>query len=413
MSIGSDLISRIIRHNRRQSRGFEGTSPLSNPLWTFEPVTLAPKPALAESWKFPTTRLTYTFTSAPTEVEHGDAVTRARRGVVDSCHRIRSPARRQLCASFLISSPRCARTSTKSARIRIFPPSCRREMFARSGADVLTHPPGFFLKFSTRTRPGFPREHVRSIAKFGDPYQRAQQPLTPRRPASCSSGPFVFCENGTTHPHPSEKIPPTTSRARPRLNTPSASTSNPDRQHRRRGRLYRAGQLQPLPGICRFRKSRPLEQQHSPALREDRRRPSPKPIFPFSTSATRSATCASAAPWRRPRPRIITEKFWPAPRTAATASCRLIERFIRRPRSPGSTSRLHVSCSPTAATRMARPPADRGFSNKQFRNPPPSSPKRSQEQWRRGLGSTNPPRNQEYKVVGKHSARRFPILLCD
>jgi oligopeptide transport system substrate-binding protein len=231
---------------------------LFEPLVTFEPVTLAPKPALAERWDISPDGLTYTFhLRADAKWSNGEPVTA--QDCVDSYHRILTPALAANYAYFLYLL-RGAEAFNKG-ETKDFSTVAAAAPDAHTLVLTLTHPAPYFLQILLNScwRP----INVRSIAKYGDPYQRGTPWTRPDR--LVSSGPFVL-KQWNAHQHILvEKSPTYYDREHVRLNAirfyPTDSIDAEDR-------MFRAGQLH-MTWSLPLSKVRPLEQEHSPALRED------------------------------------------------------------------------------------------------------------------------------------------------
>ncbi len=231
---------------------------LFDPLVTFEPVTLAPKPALAERWEVSPDGLTYTFhLRADAKWSNGEPVTA--QDCVDSYHRILMPSLAANYASFLYllrgaEAFNQGKTMDSSTVAAAAPD-------ARTLVLTLTHPAPYFLQVLLNScwRP----INVRSIAKYGDPYQRGTS--WTRADRLVTSGPFVLKE-WNAHQHILlEKSSTYYDRAQVRLNAVRFyPTDSIDAEER----MFRAGQLH-MTWALPLSKVRPLEQEHSPALRED------------------------------------------------------------------------------------------------------------------------------------------------
>ena len=374
---------------------------LFDPLVTFEPVTLAPKPALAESWEISGDGLTYTFhLRADAKWSNGEAVTA--QDVVDSWHRILSPTIAANYASFLYLLR--GAQDFNEGRTEDFSTVGAVAKDARTVVATLTHPAPYFLQvlLNSPWRP----VNVRSIAKFGDPYKRGT-PWT-RADRLVSSGPFVLKE-WNAHQHILvEKSPTYYDRARVRLNAIRFYTIDSiDAEER----AYRAGQLH-LTWDLPLSKVRPLEQQHSPALREDAQLQTY--FFRFNVrkpplSDVRVRRALSLAIDRA----AITGKVLAGGRTPATS-------FVP-PTLIGYTPPTRTMFDLAAARQLlvdsghagghGLPPLEILYNNSEILRLVAET---IQEQWRRDLGLDVRLVNQEYKVV--RQARRagdYQILLGD
>ncbi len=231
---------------------------LFEPLVTFEPVTLEPKPALAERWEISPDGLTYTFhLRADAKWSNGASVTA--QDCVDSWRRVLTPS---LAADYaywfyLIRGAEAYHKgrTTDFSTVGLAAPA------PRTLVVTLTHPAPYFLQILLNS-PWRP-VNVAAIAAVGDPSRRGT-PWT--RPGTLvSSGPFVLKE-WKPHQHILvEKSPTYWDRATVRLNAvrfyPTDSMDSEER-------AFRAGQLHGTWALP-LSKVRPLQLEKSPDLRID------------------------------------------------------------------------------------------------------------------------------------------------
>jgi len=231
---------------------------LFEPLVTFEPVTLAPKPALAESWEISADSLTYTFhLRAYARWSNGESITA--QDCIDSWRRVLTPS---LAAdyAYLFYILRGAEAfhkgqTTDFSTVGLAAPE------PRTLVVTLAHPAPYFLQILLNS-PWRP-VNVRAIAASGDAYRRGT-PWT--RPGNLvSSGPFVLKE-WKPHQHILvEKSPTYWDQASVRLN---AIRFYPTDSMESEERAYRAGQLHATWSLP-LSKVLPLQSEKSPALRID------------------------------------------------------------------------------------------------------------------------------------------------
>ena len=231
---------------------------LFEPLVTFEPVTLAPKPALAERWEISADGLTYTFhLRANAKWSNGETITA--QDCVDSWHRILTPSLAAGYADWFYIL-RGAEAFNKG-RTKDFSTVGVAAPDPHTLVVTLAHPAPYFLQvlLNSPWRP----VNVRSIAAFGDPYQRGTPWTRPGR--LVSSGPFVLKE-WNAHQHILvEKSPTYWDHAHVRLNAIRFyPIDNMDAEER----AYRAGQLH-VTWALPLSKVLPLQRENSPALRID------------------------------------------------------------------------------------------------------------------------------------------------
>ena len=231
---------------------------LFEPIVTFEPITLAPKPALAERWEISADALTYKFhLRADARWSNGETITA--QDCVDSWRRVLTPALGADYA-YLFYVLRGAEDFHKG-RTTDFSTVGAAALDARTLVVTLAHPAPYFLQILLNS-PWRPI-NVRAIAAVGDAYRRGT-PWT--RPGNLvSSGPFVLKE-WKPHQHILvEKSPTYWDRTTVRLNAirfyPTDSTDSEER-------AYRAGQLHATWALP-LSKVRPLQREKSPALRID------------------------------------------------------------------------------------------------------------------------------------------------
>ena len=231
---------------------------LFEPIVTFDPLTLAPRPALAERWDISPDGLTYTFHLRPTaRWSNGDPITAE--DCIASWRRILTPTLAADYAYFfyIIRGAESFHKSqtTDFTTVGLAAPD------ARTLVVTLAHPAPYFLQILLNS-PWRPL-NVRSIAAVGDAYRRGT-PWT--RPGKLiSSGPFTLKE-WKPHQHILvEKSLTYWDHATVRLN---AIHFYPIDSMDAEERAFRAGQLHgtwalPLSKIL------PLQQEKSPALRID------------------------------------------------------------------------------------------------------------------------------------------------
>ena len=231
---------------------------LFEPLVSFEPVTLAPVPALAERWEISPEGLTYTFhLRADARWSNQDPITA--QDVVDSWRRILTPALGAEYAYFLYllrgAEAFHKGSSTDFATVGV------KARDVRTLVVTLAHPAPYFLQvlLNSPWRP----VHLRSIAAVGDPYQRGTKWTLPG--ALVSSGPFVLKEWTLNRRVVVEKSPTYWDRARVGLN---AMHFYPIEQIDAEERAFRAGQLH-LTWALPLAKVLPLQHEKSPVLRID------------------------------------------------------------------------------------------------------------------------------------------------
>ncbi len=231
---------------------------LFEPLVTYEPGTLAIKPALAERWEISPDGLTYTFhLRADAKWSNGEPVTT--QDCLDSWRRILTPSLAADYAYFLYLL-RGAEAFNKG-QTKDFSTVGAVARDAKTLVVTLTHPAPYFLQILLNS-PWRPL-HVRSIAAIGDAYNRGTKWTRPG--TLVSSGPFMLKE---WKPHQRivvEKSPTYYDRDKVRLNAihfyPTESADAEDR-------AFRTGQIHASWSIP-LSKILPLQREKSPALRID------------------------------------------------------------------------------------------------------------------------------------------------
>jgi oligopeptide transport system substrate-binding protein len=231
---------------------------LFDPLVSFEPVTLAPAPALAERWDISADGLTYTFhLRAEAKWSNGDPLTA--QDCVDSWRRILTPSLGAEYAYFLYLL-RGAEAFHQGAT-KDFSTVGVTARDAHTLVVTLAHPAPYFLQvlLNSPWRP----IHVRSIAAVGDATQRGTKWTLPAN--LVSSGPFVLKEWSLNQRIVVEKSPTYWDRARVSLNAVHFyPIDNVDTEER----AFRAGQLH-LTWALPLSKVLPLQRENSPLLRID------------------------------------------------------------------------------------------------------------------------------------------------
>lgn len=220
-------------------------------LVSFDPVTLAPVPGLAESWDLSPDGLTYTFHLRATRWSNGDPLTA--QDCLDSWRRILTPT---LAAdyAYLFYIIRGAEDfnhgkATDFSTVGLAAPD------ARTFVVTLAHPAPYFLQILLNV-PWRP-VHVRSIAAIGDAYHRGTPWTRPER--MVTSGPFVLREWTPHQRIVVEKSPIYWDRAHVRLNAIHFyPTDSVDAEER----AFRSGQLHvtyslSLSKIATYRREQP------------------------------------------------------------------------------------------------------------------------------------------------------------
>lgn len=376
-------------------------SALFEPLVTFEPGTLAPKPALAERWDISADGLTYTFhLRADAKWSNGDALTAP--DCVDSWHRILTPSLGAPYADWFYLL-RGAEAFHKG-QSKDFSTVGAVATDAHTLVVTLVHPAPYFLQvlLNSPWRP----VNVRSIAKFGDVYQRGT-PWT--RPGNLvSSGPFVLKE-WNAHQHILvEKSPTYWDREHVGLNAIRFyPIDNIDAEER----AYRAGQLH-VTWALPLSKVLPLQREKSPALRSD---PLLQTYFfrlntrkaPFDDVRIRRALALSIDR------QLLADKILPGGRQPASS---FVPPFLK-----GYTPPQHAAFDLATARKLLAeaghaggaglPPIEILYNNSEILRQVAEA---IQQMWRRDLGLDARLVNQEYKVVmASRRAGDFQILLGD
>ena len=376
-------------------------SALFEPLVTFEPVTLAPKPALAERWEISADGLSYTFhLRADLKWSNGDPI--VAQDCVDSWRRILTPSLAAPYADWFYLL-RGAEAFHKG-RTKDFSTVGVVAADARTLVVTLTHPTPYFLQvlLNSPWRP----VNVRSITAFGDPYQRGTPWTSPGR--LVSSGPFVLKE-WNAHQHVLvEKSPTYYDRARVRLN---AIRFYPIDSIDAEERMFRAGQLHATWALP-LSKVRPLQAENSPVLRID---PTLQTFFfrfnvrraPFDDIRVRRALALSIDR------QLLVDKILPGGRQPASS--------LVPPSLKGYTPPPHTAYDLTAARQLLAdaghaggkglPPLEVLYNNSDILRLVAEA---IQQMWHRDLGIDARLVNQEYKVVmASRRAGDFQILLGD
>ena len=231
---------------------------LFEPLVSYEPVTLAPVPALAARWEISPDGLTYTFHLRPdAKWSNGDPLTA--QDCVDSWRRILTPSLAADYAYFLYLL-RGAEAFNKG-QTTDFSTVGVTARDAHTLVATLTHPAPYFLQILLNS-PWRP-VHLRSIAAAGDPYNRGTKWTRPG--ALVSSGPFVLKEWTLNQRVVLEKSPTYYDRAKVALNAIHFyPIDNIDAEER----AFRAGQLHKTWALP-LSKVVPLQREKSPSLRID------------------------------------------------------------------------------------------------------------------------------------------------
>ena len=373
---------------------------LFDPLVTFEPATLEPRPALAERWEVSPDGLIYTFhLRADAKWSNGEAVTA--QDCVDSYHRILTPALAANYAYFLYLL-RGAEAFNKG-ETKDFSTVGATAPEARTLVLTLTHPAPYFLQILLNScwRP----VNVRAIAHYGDPYQRGT-PWT-RADRLVSSGPFVL-KQWNTHQHILvEKSPTYYDRARVRLN---AIRFYPTDSIDAEERMFRAGQLHATWSLP-LAKVRPLEQEHSPALREDIQLQTYFFRFNVRHAPLDDARLRRALSLAIDRP-LIADKVLPGGRKPAGTLVAPLKDYTPPPRPVHDLAAARQLLADAGhANGQGLPPLEILYNNSEILRLVAEA---VQQMWHRDLGLEVRLVNQEYKVViANRSAGDFQILLGD
>ena len=372
---------------------------LFEPLVTFEPGTLAPKPALAERWEISTDGLIYTFHLRP-DAKWSNGETVVAQDCVDSWRRILTPSLGANYAYFLYLLR--GAEAFNQGRTKDFSTVGVAAPDARTLVVTLTHPAAYFLQvlLNTPWRP----VNVRAIAAIGDPYQRGT-PWT--RPGKLvSNGPFVLKEWTAHQRIVVEKSPTFYDRARIRLN---AVHFYPIDSIDAEERAYRAGQLHATWALP-LSKVLPLQREKSPALRID---PNVETLFfrlnlrraPLEDQRVRRALALSIDR------QLIADKILPGGRQPApTFVPPLLSGYTPPPRTAYdlATARQLLAESGHAGGK-GLPPLEILYNNSEILRLVAEA---IQQMWSRELGLQVRIVNQEYKVVmANRRAGDFQILL--
>ncbi len=376
-------------------------SALFEPLVTFEPGTLAPKPALAERWEISADGLTYTFhVRADAKWSNGETVTA--QDCADSWHRILTPSLAAPYADWFYLL-RGAEAFHKG-QTKDFSTVGVVATDARTLVVTLTHPAPYFLQILLNS-PWRP-VNVRSIAALGDPYQRGTPWTQPGH--LVSSGPFVLKEWSAHQSILVEKSPTYWDRAHVRLNAIRFyPIDNIDAEER----AYRAGQLH-VTWALPLSKVLPLQREKSPALRID---PIMQTFFfrlnvrrpPFDDIRIRRALALSIDR------QTLADKILPGGRQPASS-------FVP-PILKGYTPPAHAAYDLATAQQLLAdsghaggkglPPVEILYNNSDILRLVAEA---IQQMWHRDLGIDARLVNQEYKVVmASRRAGDFQILLGD
>ncbi len=373
---------------------------LFEPLVTFEPVTLAPKPALAERWDISPDGLTYTFhLRADAKWSNGEPITA--QDCVDSFRRILTPSLGANYASFLYLLR--GAEEFNQGRSKDFSTVAATARDPRTLVLTLTHPAPYFLQILLNS-PWRP-VNVRSIAQYGDPYQRGT-PWT-RVGRLVSSGPFVLKE-WNAHQHILvEKSPTYYDRARVRLNAirfyPTDSIDAEDR-------MFRAGQIH-MTWSLPLSKVRPLEQEHSPALREDNQLQTYFFRFNVRRAPLDDARLRRALSLAIDR-QTIADKILPGGRKPASTFVPTLSDYTPPTRTAYDLAAARQLLADAGhANGQGLPPLEILYNNSEILRLVAEA---VQQMWHRDLGLDVRLVNQEYKVVmANRRAGEFQILLGD
>lgn len=372
---------------------------LFEPLVTFEPVTLAPKPALAERWEISADGLTYTFhLRTGAKWSNGDPI--IAQDCIDSWRRVLTPS---LAAdyAYLFYILRGAEAFHKG-RTTDFATVGLAATDPQTLVVTLAHPAPYFLQILLNS-PWRPI-NVRAIAASGDAYRRGT-PWT--RPGNLvSSGPFVLKE-WKPHQHILvEKSPTYWDQAAVRLN---AIRFYPTDSMESEERAFRAGQLHATWSLP-LSKVLPLQAEKSPALRID---PILETYF-FRLNVRRAPLddvrirrALSLAIDRD----LIARKILPGGRQPATTFVSpLLMGYTPPPRRGYDLAAARQLLAEAGhAGGAGLPPIEILYNNSEILRPVAEA---IQQQWRRDLGLDIRLVNQEYKVV--FASRRtgdYQILL--
>ncbi|MBC7369736.1 MAG: peptide ABC transporter substrate-binding protein [Undibacterium sp.] len=372
---------------------------LFEPLVSFEPVTLKPVPALAESWDISRDGLTYTFhIRAAAKWSNGDPI--VAQDCVDSWRRILTPSLAADYAYFLYLI-RGAEAFNKG-KTTDFSTVAAKATDAHTLVVQLTHPAPYFLQILLNScwRP----VNFKSIAAVGDPYRRGQ-PWT--RPGKLvSSGPFVLKEWSPHQRIVVEKSPTYWDRAHVRLNAVHFyPTDSIDAEER----AFRAGQVHTTWSLP-LSKVAPLQRENSPNLRID---PILETYFfrlnvrraPLDNALVRRALALSIDR------QTIADKILPGGRRPApTFVPPLLKGYTppdRKAYDPEAARKLLVEAGYPGGKGL--PPIEILYNNNEILRVVCEA---VQQMWRRELGIEVGLVNQEYKVVfANRRAGDYQLLL--
>jgi oligopeptide transport system substrate-binding protein len=371
---------------------------LFDPLVTFEPGTLAPRPALAERWEISPDGLTYTFhLRADAQWSNGEPVTA--QDCVDSFRRILSPSLGANYAYFLYLLR--GAEEFNQGRTKDFSTVGAVAPDARTLVVTLTHPAPYFLQILLNS-PWRP-VNVRAIAQHGDPFQRGTPWTRPGR--LVSSGPFVLKE-WNAHQHILvEKSPTYYDRDRVRLR---AIRFYPIDSIDAEERMFRAGQLHATWNVP-LAKVLPLQRENAPALRAD---PNLETFFfrlnvrraPLDDARVRRALALAIDR------RLIADKILPGGRRPAPTFVPPLSDYqppARRDYDPAAARQLLADAGHAGGQGL--PPLEILYNNSEILRLVAEA---VQQMWRRDLGLDVRLVNQEYKVVmANRRAGEFQILL--
>jgi oligopeptide transport system substrate-binding protein len=374
---------------------------LFEPLVTFEPVTLVPKPALAESWEISSDGLTYTFRlRADAKWSNGEPI--VAQDVVDSWHRILAPTMAANYASFLYLVR--GAQAFNEGRTKDFSTVGVTARDAHSLVVTLTHPAAYFLQvlLNTPWRP----VNVRSIAKYGDPYQRGTSWTRPDR--LVSSGAFVLKQWNAHQFIAVEKSPTFYDRDKVRLN---AIRFYPIDSIDAEERAFRAGQLH-ITWSLPLTKVLPLQREHSSALRIDNQLQTYFFRFNVRNAPLNDGRLRRALAMSIDR-QTIADKILPGGRKPApTFVPPLLKDYTPPagiPYDPAAARQLLVEAGHPGGQGL--PPLEILYNNSEILRLVSEA---VQQMWRRELGLDVRLVNQEYKVVqAARSAGGYQILLGD
>lgn len=230
---------------------------LFEPLVSYEPVTLAPVPALAERWEISPDGLVYTFHLRDARWSNGDPITA--QDCVDSWRRMLTPSLGAEYAYFLYLLR--GGEAFHQGKTRDFSTVGAVARDARTLVVTLAHPAPYFLQvlLNSPWRP----VHVRAIAAAGDAYQRGNAWTRPGK--LVGSGPFRLKEWTLNQRIVLEKSPTYWDRDHVQLQGMHFyPIENADAEEH----AFRAGQLH-ITWALPLAKIPPLQREHAPTLRID------------------------------------------------------------------------------------------------------------------------------------------------